>query len=205
MDQVWDSKKEKAWLPALDKYWDYIKPENLSLERELLSLDIALIENLNEKEWYEFLRNKIFKAKYTAPNRYATTTKQLDKYLHTGKLDELHLIKRRLFSFNREDILEGLMIACEIKGFGPAGASALLATLFPRHFGNVDQFLAKALLAMPQYSSLLSGINPLGLTISDSVKLIKIMRDKANENNQQFKTDFWTPRKIDMVLWASRM
>ena len=26
--------------------------------------------------------------------------------------------------------------------------------------------------------------------------------EKANELNQRFDTDFWTPRKIDMVLWS---
>jgi len=32
------------------------------------------------------------------------------------------------------------------------------------------------------------------------VVLIQIMRDKAVENNRTFKTDAWTPKKIDEIL-----
>ncbi len=34
--------------------------------------------------------------------------------------------------------------------------------------------------------------------------LISIYRQKANELNIKFNTNFWTPRKIDMILWANR-
>jgi hypothetical protein len=37
--------------------------------------------------WYEFLANEYFRWKYTAANRYATTTKQLAKYKKEGDLD----------------------------------------------------------------------------------------------------------------------
>ena len=34
------------------------------------------------------------------------------------------------------------------------------------------------------------------------ILLIQIMRDKAAELNKCFKSDNWTPRKIDKVLWC---
>lgn len=37
---------------------------------------------------------------------------------------------------------------------------------------------------------------------SDGVILIKIMRNKAFQLNLQFGITFWTPRKIDKILWA---
>jgi hypothetical protein len=45
-------------------------------------------------------------------------------------------------------------------------------------------------------------MNPEGLTIKDGVVLIQIMSAKAAENNRQFQTTDWTPRKIDKILWT---
>jgi hypothetical protein len=37
------------------------------------------------------------------------------------------------------------MIASQIRGLGTAGASGLLALMYPTHFGTVDQFVVKGL------------------------------------------------------------
>ena len=42
------------------------------------------------------------------------------------------------------------------------------------------------------------------VTEKEAMFLIDIMRRKARELNCWFGTDNWTPRKIDMILWASR-
>lgn len=78
---------------------------------------------------------------------------------------------------------------------------------FPRQkFATVDQFVVKALCQIPELPerSKLERMKPEGLTLADGRILTEIMQRKATENNQIFVTDFWTPRKIDMVLWASR-
>ena len=96
------------------------------------------------------------------------------------------------------------MIATSIRGLGTAGASGLLSILFPQHFGTVDQFAVKALCQiedLPEIETIRS-MNPEGLTIRDGVLLIKILRVKAADNNRLFGGDFWTPRRIDMVLWT---
>ena len=65
--KLWHSKDERDWLTALDRYWDYVKDENLELERELIyRLDAALVKGFNEQRWYDFLRDKYFRWKYTA-------------------------------------------------------------------------------------------------------------------------------------------
>ena len=83
--------------------------------------------------------------------------------------------------------------ATEIRGLGPAGASGLLSILFPESFGTVDQFVVKALREVEgfPYANELEKMNPESLSMDNSVLL-----------NQRFDTDFWTPRKIDMVLWS---
>ena len=137
--------------------------------------------------------------------QYATTTAQLKNYktLQYG-LEDLFLIKKKIFDCDKDDIITGLNIASSIKGLGTAGASGLLAVLFPTKFATVDQFVVKALSAianLPEKSLILS-MNSDQLKIKDAVTLIKIMRKKAIELNTRFNTSFWNPRRIDMILWV---
>jgi hypothetical protein len=92
-----------------------------------------------------------------------------------------------------------------IHGLGTAGASGLLALIYPAHFATVDQFVAKALRlveGLPERDRVLK-MRSNGLTVSDGVVLIDIMRRKAAQsNNQLFGFSHWTPRKLDMILWT---
>jgi hypothetical protein len=45
-------------------------------------------------------------------------------------------------------------------------------------------------------------MNPEGLALKDGVLLIKIMRDKSDELNKKFNNKYWTPRRIDKILWC---
>lgn len=147
--------------------------------------------------------NKYFVWKYTDPRRYASTTKHF-KNEYGGNRAELDNIVRGLFTFDLGDIAEGLSRASEIKGLGIAGASGLLALLFPEYFGTVDQFVVKALQSVSTLDQIhrVLKMNPQGLTLSDGVVLVSIMRRKARELNAGFNSTFWTPRKIDVILWA---
>lgn len=167
-------------------------------------LDPAKVQNLDEAGWYDFLLNVYFRWKYTAPNRYGSTTKQLRRYVDEGSLTDLHRIGQNLFVFDFEDIERGLTLAKSIRGLGTAGASGLLSILFPSYFGTVDQFVVNALRHvddLPQIEAI-KRMNPEDLAVRDGVLLIQIMRSKAVENNRLFETSFWTPRRIDMVLWT---
>ena len=91
----------------------------------------------------------------------------------------------------------------------------MLALMFPQQFGTVDEFMVLALAevhGLPEEERLqelarriklakTSG-KSFALSHRDGVMLIEIMRRKAAENNHLFRTKFWTPRKIDKVLWA---
>jgi len=116
-----------------------------------------------------------------------------------------------LFKFDRKDIRRGLDLAGGIKGFGVGGASGLLSLLFPEQFGTVDQFVVKALQKIRTFPEgeissreiqALRRMNPKNLSKSDGIILIGIMRRKADNLNSIFGSRFWTPRKIDMILWA---
>ena len=76
--------------------------------------------------------------------------------------------------------------------------------MFPAAFGTADQFVVKALRSVEDLpeSSALAKMKPEQLTLADVAALIAIMRRKAAENNQAFRTSSWTPRMVDKVLWT---
>ncbi|MGH9319732.1 MAG: hypothetical protein ACRD3V_07555 [Vicinamibacteria bacterium] len=202
--ELWYAETEEPWLEALDHYWRVLRPSQVRLEQEMNSLNRECVRRLGLEEWYEFLFHKYFPWKYTAPNRLATTRKSLTRYREAGSLAELHGIHHDLFSFDTSHIRRGLEIACRIHGLGPAGASGLLALLFPETFATVDPFVVGALAHLEALSDreLVVVMKPEGLTIVDAEVLIGILQRKSTENNVRFGTCDWTPRKIDMALWA---
>lgn len=202
--ELWHSNDPGLWEKALDRYWALIRPANLELEQAMEKLDLDRIRALDRQAWYDFLHDEYFRWKYTAANRYATTTRSLQQYLDKGKLSELFRIKESLLQFDSKNLAEGLAIASQIKGLGTAGASGLLALMYPQIFATVDQFVVKALRTiggLPE-AAMLSEMNPMSLTTQDGVTLIRIMARKAKENNRAFGATDWTARKIDKVLWT---
>jgi hypothetical protein len=204
ISELWHSTDSGEWMLGLKRYWNYVRPENVQLERKMDELDAQVVAGMDARQFYDFLLHRYFRWKYTAPNRYATTTAQLRKYLTEERLEELDAIKKELFRFSLNDIEKGLKIGMKIKGLGVAGASGLLALMFPRYFGTVDQFVVMSLRQVPDLpdGDSLKRMNPDQLSIRDGMVLIAIMRRKALENNAALHTDFWTPRKIDMILWT---
>jgi hypothetical protein len=203
-EQLWHSRDPALWEEALAHYWDLVQPRNLELERRMESLDAEDVRHLDAEGWYDWLLNVYFRWKYTAPNRYATTTAHLRWYAEAGELAALARIQDRLFEFDRGDIREGLSIAREIRGLGPPGVSGLLAVLFPAWFGTADSFVGRALwqvTGLPEAAAV-ARMNPDRLTYPQAAVLIEIMRRQAAENNDAFGTSSWTPRMIDKALWA---
>jgi hypothetical protein len=132
-------------------------------------------------------------------------TKKLAKCDDDETLGNLDQIRKRLLTLDSDDIHSGLETAAsEIRGLGIAGASGLLALMYPKTFGTIDQFAVKALRqvqGLPEAAAL-AQMNPEALTISDGVLIIDILRRKAADNNRVFKSDNWTPRKLEKVLWT---
>ena len=106
----------------------------------------------DELGWYDFLYDKYFRWKYTAANRHATTTINLERYLDLNQLNILFDIKQRLLKLNLSDVKTALLIPKEIRGMGIAGASGLLSLMYPHTFASVDQFVLK-FVAFPSFNS----------------------------------------------------
>ena len=204
LKNLWDNGSEQDWQKALNAYYYMLGPEQRVIEDYIENVDVDMVRNLDAKGFYEFLYDKYFVWKYTAKNRLATTRMNLEKYIKNNELLTLKSIQTRIFATPKTEIGKCLEIACEIYGLGTAGASGLLAILFPEYFGTVDQFVVRRLQEIhhPLYADALNRMNPEGLKIKDGIILVNIMKEKAAELNAKFGTDFWTPRKIDMILWA---
>jgi len=207
MNYLWHRGSLGDWRSALQGYWDLLNPSQLPLERQMADLAPSVIAKMNPSEWYDFLLHKYFRWKYTAPNRYASTTKCLKTYVADHSLDELDSVRRRLLALDPTDIRGGLKTAGEIRGLGVASASGLLALLFPEHFGTVDQFVVKALQSVRSAHELefVRAINPKNsLSMRNGILLIGLMREKARQLNSRLSTEEFNPRTIDMVLWSCR-
>ncbi len=204
IQQLWCSTNTQEWRRALDQYWARINPTNLALERELNALELGSLRKLGPPEWYDFLHEKYFKWKYTAPNRLATTRKALRSYVEQSALEDLDKIRQQLLALDPEDIKRALQIATSIRGLRTAGGSGLLALMYPHKFATVDQFVVRALTQVPDPAivSKVACMKPENLTLKDGVVLIGILRAKAAENNRSLAPADWTPRKIEMILWT---
>jgi hypothetical protein len=202
--EMWDGNDPDLWRKALHRYWDFVKPANLALEKEMNQLDAETVRIMNSQAWYRFLLEKYFRWQYTAPNRYVSTTKRLRSYALNNELPALHAIKQQLFALDKDNIQQCLALASSIRGLGIAGASGLLAVLFPAYFGTVSQFAVKALAEIPELPErdLIAAMKPESLKLNEGTIVIGIMRRKAAELNRAFSTTEWTPRKVDMVLWT---
>ena len=202
----WNTTDEKVWKEKMKKYWELVKPQNITLEEEMGSIDAQNIQLMSTLDFYQFLFEKYFYWKYTAKNRLATTRKYLRKYVELEKMNELRKIQEEIFTFDLIDAHSGIKIATQIRGLGSAGASGLLAILFPEHFGVVDQFVVKALCTVNDLNlrNSVSKINPDSIKPFEAALLINILRVKAKELNVANNTTYWTPRMIDMILWANR-
>ncbi len=207
ISEVWESREESVWLKALQNYWSNKSVlRDIELERRLSKLNPAEVKTFDEREWYNFLMDEYFPWKFRGtylPRRQ----EDLKKYERTSRLSNLLCFRDRIFACDLSrlsGVAEALRIADGINGLGPAGASGLLALLFPKWAGTADQNVVKAscgIESLPERPKLLAIKNPACLTVDEAVLLIDIMRWKASELNRLFKTDLWVPRYIDMILF----
>jgi len=58
---LWRSPDLRAWEHALDRYWDFVLPRNLALERAMDALDLGSLRRLDAAAWYAFLKDEYFR------------------------------------------------------------------------------------------------------------------------------------------------
>ena len=202
--RTWYATEDGPWCEGLVAYWRLLKPKRVILEEDMEALYPEQVQAFDESEWFDFLRERYFRWKYTAPNRYASTTKWLEGQAEEIGLGGLLGIRDEILVRGAVDTRSGMEAALKIKGLGPAGASGLLSLVFPDRYGAVDQFVVKFLLLvedLPEAANV-EAMNPESLKLDESLLLLEILQRKAKEMNEEFQMSSWTPRRIDKVLWA---
>jgi len=204
INDLWNSRNQNYWELALDNYYSVVKKSNIDIEKELDNLDSNFVEEMSVEQFYDFLHDKYFVWKYTDSRFFKNIRSYFEKYLQNGKMSELEKIHNLIFEYDKENIEECLKNVEKINGLGIPGASGLLALLFPKYFGTVDKFVIQRLLEIKHFEkhSVIAKMNPDNIKLEDGVILIEIMREKSKELNEIFNTDYWTPRKIDKILWS---
>lgn len=207
ISELWHSKDANDWQGALERYWEFVRPENVFIERAMQCLSIERVHGFSDTEWFEFLRDEYIKWKYTDCRWRQRSTKSLNTYLETNSLAELDRLRRRLIFFTaHHDYCGALKAADEIRGLGISGASGLLAIIYPQIYATVDRFVVESLTEVQDLpeASRIAKMRSTALTLKDAMLLIEVMRRQAVVLNKVLDTCTWTPRKIDMVLWATR-
>src|SRR6185312_3920986 len=95
---LWHSADPNAWGAALEHYWDLVKAPNQELEQRLNALDLDRLRQMDAHTWYDFLQEEYFRWKYTAPNRYGSTTKWLRRFVETRGVEGLDQFRRCLLT-----------------------------------------------------------------------------------------------------------
>jgi hypothetical protein len=205
---VWTSKDNSVWCSQIDAYWKHIeKQRKIALEEEMNNLNCQVISESSVGVWREFLATKYIPWKHKpGPFWRSIQTKFLAQYAAQEQQDLLATLKSRIFACTPEKTRDLLEIVDEIYQFDMPSASGLLSLLFPSHFGTVDRFAIQSLQRIEEFKddTKVQRIDPKDISLDDAVHAISIMRVKALENNNLFGTDYWTARRIDMVLYITR-
>src|SRR6266404_9205111 len=117
ISELWYSRDPAEWEKALERYWVFVQPRNVDLEHAMDHLDRDRIRRLDADGWFGFLHDEYFRWKYTAPNRYATTTKFLRRECSdpAGRA-MLNEIREKLLRLDASSIGNALETASQIPG-----------------------------------------------------------------------------------------
>jgi hypothetical protein len=61
ISELWHSVDPTEWADALERYWTFVLPRNLDLERSLDDLDLERLRYLDARGWYRFLHDEYFR------------------------------------------------------------------------------------------------------------------------------------------------
>jgi hypothetical protein len=207
MVELWRSQDPREWDYCESELYDaYVQPANRMIERELEKPGLReRILRMDAAQFYAFLRDEYFLWKFTSGPERTGNLKWLALHVSDGTMDRLERARRNLV--NRGDFSKDASILMlmgrhgGVHGLAVAGASGLLALVYPEEYGTVDVKVTEALqqVGLPQVMR----INPRAIGIEDAVTMIEIMRVKALELNRMFGANKWTPRLVDRVLWVA--
>lgn len=202
INQLWCNGKEKDWKEILESYKYGIKEGHHQIEKEMQNLKFQDIKFLSTREFQNWLCNKFFYWQHTSDYYRKNAVNKFENFIEQYGIEELACYQKQIFDLDLNNISKCLDIVMKVGGIGIVGATGLLSVLYPEKFGTVNRDTNNALSkikALGEHEYLNEVKN---ITLKKARIIIEIYRKKAEELNKKYKNQYWTPRKIDMVLWT---
>ncbi|XP_053551200.1 uncharacterized protein LOC128642454 [Bombina bombina] len=195
ISSLFQSDNPKLWQQVSNIYWDVISVKS-EKKKKLQVLD----------KWYQ---EELPSCITTRPHKYLTLeelVKLMEWKLMRGKFRPR---LQQLVSSHSEGVVESctakafqllpdvsaaITELCQLKGIGPATASAVLAAGAP----DMTAFMAdEAVESVP-------GLTPVQYTLKHYLRYLQELRKKAGILNKA-SDDKWTPHRVELSLWAFKV
>lgn len=204
---TWHSRDLRPWIDGERRYWELVSGrahEIVIIEREFAQAQLPYVQKMNIADFHNFIV-KFIKWKFTRFRAFKV--ENFEKYYENpNNMRSLNEIREEILNLDYDNLPLAIMVPSQIYGIKTAAAPGLLSILRPEKFGTVDQFLIEALREVPTIANQwwFPGVYERreALLPMDGVRLVQVLRAKASALNDTFQTTEWTPRRVDMVLWA---
>ncbi len=204
LKQLWFNGTLDEWNVAVSDYFNNANVrKNQKIENCLLAITPENVRDMSTKEFFDYLHDQYYVWKYSG-TWLSKRQRELSSYQTENSMDELGKIQKKLihdFEYDSADTEGLLCTATRIHGLGVAGASGLLSFLSPQLYGTLDRLVVDSLKLLYPDDEKIRKIKGNDLSINNGVFLENLLRNKADSLNKRLRTDEFSSRKIDMVLW----
>ncbi|CAG0896876.1 unnamed protein product [Cyprideis torosa] len=170
--------KKPEELKKLDRWYQHDLPKTLSKRGKTESF-------VNYDELVQCIKWKL------ARGKFRPRLKELVQ-MNTPRVVLIETKKAFRCLFKKDDVNAAVQALCNLKGVGPAMASAILAAAAPDRIA----FMAdECLLAMPDNDGL-------DYTMKELMNFQEQIGGVANRLNETDPSKKWTPHKVELALWA---
>ncbi|XP_074866350.1 uncharacterized protein LOC142021459 [Carettochelys insculpta] len=182
-----------SWRTVFDVYWDVLKAKG-SRQKKLTELDKWYQEELpvliaGRKEKYltqgeivKLMEWKLARGKFRP---------RLQQLVATNSSEAVESCTRKAFQL-LPDVAAAVTELSQLKGVGPATASAILAAGAP----EVAAFMADEAVEM------IPGLTPIQYTLKHYILYVDKIQLCVKKLNEADTEKTWTPHRVEMCLWA---
>ncbi|MBX9791902.1 MAG: hypothetical protein K2Y37_23510 [Pirellulales bacterium] len=182
--ELWRSRRQQDWDQALRAYWDTVPARSMEIERAMDNLSLSRISQMDESDWFLFLRDEYFYWKFMVRKRNTN-------YLEKQSRAELFEIKRELLDMrfsddDRDGIRRAIRAADKVAGLDVKSATGLLAVMYPKWFGTVDRHVIDCLQTiseLPEFDAIQEMSARKNVTVDDATLLVLVMRTALSEKS----------------------
>lgn len=205
---IWNCNEVGKWKDAEEEYSKRINQVAKKIEKKFEQMTTEEILGLSPDEFYIFLRDMYFPWKFTGiylkPRLENLKTIENKQTQIKDVIDDLKELQKRIADkkeLNDDDMSNAIRNLQKIPGIGLSAATGLLSILFPTHFGTINKHVR---INLKKVGCKISEQDCINISVKNAIKMEKILIEKAKKLNTDMNTDYWTPRRLDKILWSIR-